>query len=516
MKDKYLHQRKGIYYFRMRVPQDCIKQFGTPFIHKSLKTQSKVEAKKICNILMLHLSELFIKVQCGILTNERIHEIVTKIFTQALAGFENIQIKKPYQTSEIKEFIADFILDVENELIDENSFQYKKFLCELLKMFAEICLIQQESSNGNFLNEYEGNFSYTATALKGFRKQDHPKPSIKLSQLYEQFSHEQKTSGNWMPKTELDYQSYLETLVEIVTDININHIDNQLMLDYRDKLVQLPSNRRKIQKYRNKSIPEIITMNNVKTMSLRTVNCHLSFVSSLLRWGTKRGFLEKNFAEGLTYKTKTKASDERSVYDIEDFQKIINHLAIIKNNNFKQERYWVPLIAMLSGLRLNEACQLFKNDIYEIDDIYCFDVNDDDPKKRLKSLSAKRKIPIHPILIKLGFLEYVKKVKTKHIWHNLTFNDKNGYGHLFQKWFQRINRKKITKDPKKTFHSFRHSFTDNLKQKGISGQLISEIVGHSTDSITMNRYGKSYNLEIMLEAINQLDYGIDIIKELEV
>jgi hypothetical protein len=93
MKDKYLHQRKGIYYFRMRVPQDCIKQFGTPFIHKSLKTQSKVEAKKICNILMLHLSELFIKVQCGILTNERIHEIVTKIFTQALAGFENIQIK---------------------------------------------------------------------------------------------------------------------------------------------------------------------------------------------------------------------------------------------------------------------------------------------------------------------------------------------------------------------------------------------------------------------------------------
>ena len=537
MRDKYLHRRKGVYYFRMRVPQDCVKQFGTPFIRKSLRTQSRVEARKICNILTLHLGELFIRVQCDMLTDERIHEIVTKIFTQALVGFEDIRIKKPHQTSEIKKFIADFpkdkikelitqnrtdlimpiadfILDAENEPIDKNSFQYKKLLRELLKMFAEICSIEQERSNGNFLNEYDKKFSYTATALEGFKKQDHPKPAITLSQLYEKFAHEQKTAGNWMPKTELDYQSYLETLIEIVTDINVNQINTQLMLDYRDQLVKLPPNRKKIKKYRDKSISEIINMKNVKTMSLRTVNCHLSFVSSLLRWGAKRGFLEKNYAEGLTYKRKSKASEERSAYETGDLMRIVNYIATNKGTGHP-ERFWIPLIAMLSGIRLNEACQLYKEDIVEIDAIWCFDINANDDKKRVKNLGSIRKLPIHPILIQLGFVEYVQGVKSKHIWRNLRYDSKNGYGNLFQKWYQRINRNIITKDKKKVFHSFRHAFTNNLKQQGVSGQLIAGIVGHATGSITMERYGKSYNPQIMLEALEKLDYGFDIVAEIE-
>ena len=80
-----------------------------------------------------------------------------------------------------------------------------------------------------------------------------------------------------------------------------------------------------------------------------------------------------------------------------------------------------------------------------------------------------------------------------------------GYKYLYKRngWYQGLNRQEITKDPKKLFHSFRHGFIDNLKQHGVEGQLIAEIVGHSSGSITMERYGKSYRPDIMLEAMEK-------------
>jgi integrase len=486
----------------------------------------------------MHLSKLFIEVQLGMLTDEKIQQIVSELFTQALAGFEEFRIEKLKEASAVEKDIANLSKGTLKELLRKNSseffmclanlaleekgiaiepdsLQYKKLLREMLKMFSEVCAIEKERAEGNFWNDYDKHHSYTSIVTQNSQASlPKKKKSIALSELFEKYAKEKKMGGNWRPKTELDFNSYIETLIEIIGDIEVGNIDNQLMLNYRDKLAKLPANRKKIRKYRTKSIPEILQMQNVTPMSITTVNGHLSFASTLLKWGVKRGFIDKNYAEGLVYRTKVKPSDERNIYDTADLLKIIHYIATIKHN-VHTERYWVPLIAMLSGLRLNEICQLHKQDIYEIDGVYCFDINNNASKKRLKSLSSARKIPIHPILIELGLIGYVKKIKVEHIWPQLKYDKTNGYGYLFQKWFQRTNRSKITTNPKKTFHSFRHSFTDNLKQKEINGQLISEIVGHSTDSITMNRYGKSYNLRIMLDAMNQLDYDFDIIKELE-
>jgi hypothetical protein len=45
-------------------------------------------------------------------------------------------------------------------------------------------------------------------------------------------------------------------------------------------------------------------------------------------------------------------------------------------------------------------------------------------------------------------------------------------------------------------------------------QRIAEIVGHTTGSIDMERYGKTYNPEILLETLKKLSYGFDLVKEL--
>jgi integrase len=122
-------------------------------------------------------------------------------------------------------------------------------------------------------------------------------------------------------------------------------------------------------------------------------------------------------------------------------------------------------------------------------------------------LSSKRIVPVHPRLLELGFLGYVSKCSEEgRLWDNLTWCKVNGYSNSLGKWYQRFNRKNVTDDPLKTFHSFRHTFADTLKQLGVQESMISELMGHANDSITTGRYGKRYQSKVLLEAVSMICY----------
>ena len=151
-------------------------------------------------------------------------------------------------------------------------------------------------------------------------------------------------------------------------------------------------------------------------------------------------------------------------------------------------------------------------DIVEVDDIPCFDVNDKQDKQ-LKTSSSKRIVPIHPKLIDLGLLDYVNQMRerrAKQLFVNIR-KYRDDYGKCFGKWYSQVNRDYITEDRSKCFHSFRHTFINALKQQGAQDTVIAELVGHSTSgSITMGRYGKRYQPHVLLDALVKLDYGIEI------
>jgi integrase len=222
-------------------------------------------------------------------------------------------------------------------------------------------------------------------------------------------------------------------------------------------------------------------------------------------------YIGKNPAENLVLKLNTKASEEREIYSANDLASMIAGLSEL-NQNAHPERFFVPIIALFSGMRLNEICQLYVDDILEKDGIHYFDVNDKGINKRVKTRNATRIIPIHPVLIKLGFLNFVEKTKSGPLWKKLKYDEKNGYGNLFQKWFQRFNRVCITTDRKKVFHSFRHNFANNLKQKLVDARIINQLMGHQNEDISADRYGKDFNLAVLRDAIMKIDYGINMIE----
>jgi integrase len=124
----------------------------------------------------------------------------------------------------------------------------------------------------------------------------------------------------------------------------------------------------------------------------------------------------------------------------------------------RDEKFWLPLIAVFSGARQEEICQLHVVDVREEEGVWLFDINMK-PPHRLKNKSAVRLVPIHRELKRLGFLQYVARRKSagdERIFPNLEPGGADGrLGHGFTKWFTRYRRDTNVYENGRDFHSFR-------------------------------------------------------------
>lgn len=345
----------------------------------------------------------------------------------------------------------------------------------------------------------------TGDSIGQDQKEGQQKKAKQLRQIMEEYIQEHVTLKKWTEKTRLENESCLVVFREIVGNRPVSSLDRKLLVDFLEKVARLPANMNKKAAYRDKTVLQILDMQGVEPMSSSTVNKYVSRVGALMIYCVRQGYIDRNPAEGLSLVRNVKADEERSAYTRDDLERLMVSLGEIGRD--RPERYWVPLIGCYSGARLNEICQLYVSDVVNVDGVHCFDVNDD-KDKRLKNLASKRIIPVHPKLIELGFVDYVERLKVKgavRLWEGLSAG-RDGYAHLFGKWYQRHNRKFVTEDKKKCFHSARHTVGDNLKQAGVSEGIIAEILGHSNESITTGRYGKRFRPGVLLEALLKLDY----------
>jgi integrase len=320
--------------------------------------------------------------------------------------------------------------------------------------------------------------------------------------------YKESKKAEWTAKTKMEAGGVIRLLLDLIGYAEISAITRPMVLELRSTLQKLPPNLYK--KYPGKTIKQILAIKDIEPMSNKSVNKHVSRLGSMLKYCLEEGIITSNPATGLKISEKKRPDEERSAYDKADVKKIISHLPV---DPTKPERYWIPMIGLYSGMRLNEICQLYASDIIKFDGLWCFSINGE-KDKHIKNEASDRVIPIHPTLIDLGFLEYVEQQKINNIprlWMNLTYCKINGYCNIFSKWYSRFNRSNVTENPLKVFHSMRHTVTDKLKQAGIIDTIIAELVGHSNSgSMTMGRYGKRYQPKVLLEALLKLDYGDSI------
>jgi integrase len=138
--------------------------------------------------------------------------------------------------------------------------------------------------------------------------------------------------------------------------------------------------------------------------------------------------------------------------------------------------YWVPLIALFSGMRLREIIQMQVADIKTQDGVDYFDVTaigqgmDGDEEggaseeKSLKTASSRRRIPIHKSLRELGFMEFValrrSAALTRLFPEYSKAKDDDSWSKQFSKRFRQFRVSIGVKRSGVTFRSLRHNVED--------------------------------------------------------
>lgn len=347
-----------------------------------------------------------------------------------------------------------------------------------------------------------------ASSSQGMRLvRDVPSASPCFSEVVKECLSQQEQEGV-STKTIDDKRSVASLLVRIIGDMPIDLITRQDARRFRETALKLPP--RLYQLPEGQSLEKIIET-ATSTISLATFNNYVKNLTTFFSYAIREGYCERNPFDGLRVRQRGKVSEERSVFTEEDLRRLFSKEVYASASTKKPNQYWLPLLGLYTGARLNELCQLYLDDVVTINGVDCLYIRALRPDQRLKTASSERLVPIHSKLKELGFIEFVHKQRAaghQRLFPELTCHKKHGYAAAPSKWFTRVRERLGFKDGEgqKDFHSFRHTIADHLKQKGVVESLVGGILGHQSGGITFSRYGKDFRPEVLAPVVEAVDF----------
>ena len=374
--------------------------------------------------------------------------------------------------------------------------------------------------------------------------------SMTVSAVLEEFL-AYKNTGDIKLASEEKIRSRIEHFTEIMGDISLGELDREVVKDYVTRMQSMPGNlylmRRKYKISDTHKLIEKALADGQPVMSRDAIGRHIESLGSMLKWAKSERYLLDNPAENILAQSRptVREQDRRDLFTEDELLRIFS-ADWFKNGagtpnqygrytNFRPFHYWLPLLALYVGGRINELCQLYLADIrVDKNGLAYIDFNLDAPDKMmdeealaggdksLKTVNAIRQVPIHPRLIELGLLKYVDALEAAgydRLFPELKHNKIKGYRAAASKWFNENYFGKVLgfpRDGKKTFHSLRHTFINAVDEFESNERTIAQLVGHVRGSTTaMTTYRKDADVGEQLGVIAQLRYSLPDIAQFD-
>ena len=245
-------------------------------------------------------------------------------------------------------------------------------------------------------------------------------------------------------------------------------------------------------------ITELLQSGNRKTgkgLSANSVNAIISVIQSSLKTAHLLGLTREYTADKLKRpKLKEKPVECFTLAE----QKRIEQAIL----NGKKDKLYGIILCLYSGLRIGELIALQWNDIDLTKGILTISKSCHDGKDGLiidepKTATSRRIIPLPKQL--LPILRSVKKRSNSS--SVVSANGSTVSVRSYQRSFELLLKK--LKIPHKGFHSLRHTFATRALECGMDVKTLSEILGHKSPTVTLNRYAHSL-MEHKADMMNRL------------
>lgn len=340
-----------------------------------------------------------------------------------------------------------------------------------------------------------------------------PNSTKPLSEVLEDFRKEKRSR----PGTDYEYEVAVRMFEEFLGEPRPVHaITKQDIVDYKNALLDTPANYTK--RFEGMTLPAAIKANKARatpfpTLNPTTINDKwLSRLRSILGYCASNNIIPDNPAAGIKV-ANVEDDEKRKPFTSSDLSKIFAP-PLFSPGSPLGEKEWMMLIALHTGLRASEIAQIKLDSIRRERGILVFAIEEE-----TKNVGSKRLTPVHSTLLALGLEKRIADLRESGKIHLFpewfaqgealkagTRKVNQPFPNIYPRWFNRTYLPKIgIHDPKKKFHSFRHTLKTALARAGVSRSISDDITGHD-DSSAGGKYIHETSIEAMKAAIEKIHF----------
>ena len=337
------------------------------------------------------------------------------------------------------------------------------------------------------------------------------------------------------PQSEVEARRAVSRFIELFGDTPIEQITRDRILEYRDFITRMPRNLN-LEKLKRQGIPlrkaveaalKTKTDEPIRTLSPGAVKKDVGVFAAILGLLRNEGWINDNVAAGVaiagysktrrgqrTPRLPLRPSMMQALFASPLFTGCAGPTDAERTrpgkNVYQDELYWSFLFGATAGPRLEEVGQISLDDI-EVTErpgeapLVAIYVTGTGEGESIKNEESARVIVVHPRLLDLGFLDFVRRrrdagaVRLFDLKQSVT-------GKWTKELSRRVNRyvdRVVTDDPRYVFHSLRHEFKDRAEMT-ISTRVHDRITGHSP-ATAGGRYGLGASIELIWRELEKLD-----------
>jgi integrase len=481
----HLQKRDGRYYFRRRVPLDLVPILGKTEISKALGTSNRAEAVRLCRAESLLTDQLFASARSP--QPDPVSARITAI-TSASSPFPGREAEEAHDEAEAVYSSDDRDDDAAQH---EEAVQRTEAVVREAHRRAGVPLPEKAPTlYEKYLAQQDAAPNAQLAAQQAIAKAAQPtsaKSDLYLPALIDAWAKErtpqQRTIG-----IACKVAGRFRKLVGLVP---VPAIERSHVVAFKDTLLksgQTPANTDK----------------------------QLTILSMLLNYATMQGHVPSNAAKGIKVGERRNAKAARIPFDLPALKLIFGSTIYTSGERpgagAGEASYWLPLLALYTGARVEELAQLAPSDVQEAaytdasgaaHAAWVIRVSDEGEGQELKTASSRRRIPIHSDLIALGFVKYAASMKSSRLFPDLKPDVTGTESGNWVKWFSKHKRALGITDGRMVFHSFRHLFKHTLRELHVTEEVNDALTGHSSASVG-RRYGATlYPLAPLVDAMGR-------------
>lgn len=347
----------------------------------------------------------------------------------------------------------------------------------------------------------------------------------KLSEAFRQWKVGGGAKGTRSPAANsvVEADQAVRRFIELHGDLCIGAVTRAHAREYRDALAKIPA--RLPKPMRDLPIKTLLAkdLSSYPARDAATVNKLLAMLGGIVSRAEAEGQLDgvpgftNPFDKTIRYKKDSRAGDSRVAFDAADLKALFASPVFARGlrpaGGGGEAAFWFPLIALLSGMRLEEMAGLRVCDLRTDDATsrWFFDVTPDSGRT-VKTSSSIRAVPVHPLLIRAGLLMYRQArldggaKQTDGLWPEVVSGGGRPASAAWSKWCGRYLRDTVgIGDTRKVFHSFRHTFKRMARDAGLDEPIHDALTGHSGRGSVGRSYGRGYSLKPLIEAMDRIE-----------